>query len=120
MTQNTQHTSVGGDVFLHPDAIRLQQAARALLGWSQKDLADVTGVSLSTLNRMERGGGRPSFFTLQAISSALMAAGVEAFRQQDGSIGVKISAEGLANSKEYPTQPDGSKLIKIYPHADDY
>ena len=119
MTQNTSTTSGGGDIFLHPDAIRLQQAARALLGWSQKDLADVTGISLSTLNRMERGGGKPSFLTLQAISSAFIAAGVEAFRHQDGSIGVKISAEGLANSKEYPTQPDGSKLIKLYPDAAD-
>ena len=113
--KESEGNQAGTDVYLHPDFVRLQQAARALLGWNQKDLAKASGVSLSTLNRMERGEGSPSLNTLRMISNALNMAGVEAQRYSDGSIGVKISADGLNRSHEYPTQPDGSKLIKIWP-----
>lgn len=120
MAQNTpKATPVGADIFLHPDYVRIQQAARSLLGWSQKDLATASGVSLSTLNRMERGGGEPSVNTLRMISSTFMMAGVEVERSPNGSIAVKISAEGLVNSREYPTLPDGSRLIKVWPEAED-
>lgn len=107
------------DVYLHPDYVRLQQAARALLGWNQKDLALASGVSLSTLNRLERGGGEPSINTLRVISTVFQMAGVEVQRDPDGSLGVKISADGLARSHEYPIQADGSKLIKIWPNDND-
>jgi len=120
MTQKTSNTKpTGSDVYLHPDYVRLQQAARSLLGWSQKDLATASGVSLSTLNRMERGGGSPSVNTLRMISTAFEMAGVEAQRYPDGSIGVKISADGLARSHDYPIQADGSKLIKLWPDDED-
>jgi transcriptional regulator with XRE-family HTH domain len=115
MTQKESNEKRDGvDAYLHPDYVRLQQAARSLLGWSQKDLAKLTGVSLSTLNRLERGEGSPSINTLRIISTVFKMAGVDVRRYPDGSIGVKISAEGLANSHEYPIQPDGSKLIKIW------
>ncbi len=59
------------------------KAARALLGWSQKNLADRAGYALPTLNNIERGlaTGRPQ--TMQHIQEALEQAGVE-FLEQTG------------------------------------
>jgi len=36
------------------------RAARALLGWSGTDLADLSGVGITTLRRYELQGGIPS------------------------------------------------------------
>ncbi len=60
-------------------SIRQVKAARALLGWSQKDLAQVSGVSEATIKRLEAGegdlGGRQA--TVGAIRTALETAGAE-------------------------------------------
>ena len=40
---------------------------RALLGISQQDLADYSGVGISTVKDLERGVGNPSIHTLQKI-----------------------------------------------------
>ncbi len=40
---------------------------RALLGISQQDLADYSGVGISTIKDLERGVGNPSLQTLQKI-----------------------------------------------------
>ena len=53
------------------------RAGRALLNIKQSDLAKASGISLATLNNIERGIGDPRTSTLQAIESALQAAGVE-------------------------------------------
>ena len=53
------------------------RAARALLGWSQQDLADKAIVSLNALTRLERGEVDPRWSTLQAVHKALTEAGVE-------------------------------------------
>uniref|UniRef100_A4WNS9 Putative transcriptional regulator, XRE family n=1 Tax=Cereibacter sphaeroides (strain ATCC 17025 / ATH 2.4.3) TaxID=349102 RepID=A4WNS9_CERS5 len=54
------------------------KAARALLRWSQADLAEASGVSLPTIKRLEaasgRIGGRSA--TSAAILSALQAGGI--------------------------------------------
>lgn len=34
------------------------RAGRALLGWSQRDLSTISGVSLNTIKRIENGEGR--------------------------------------------------------------
>ena len=60
-------------------SIRQVKAARALLGWSQKGLAQVSGVSEATIKRLEAGegdlGGRQA--TVATIRAALESAGVE-------------------------------------------
>ncbi|MEM6421694.1 MAG: helix-turn-helix domain-containing protein [Pseudomonadota bacterium] len=60
-------------------SIRQVKAARALLGWSQTDLAESSGVSEPTIKRLEAEdgeiGGREA--TKKAIQSALETAGVE-------------------------------------------
>jgi transcriptional regulator with XRE-family HTH domain len=55
------------------------RAARALVGMEQKALADASGVSLPTIQRMEASNGvvRGVIETLMKVMSALEAAGVE-------------------------------------------
>ena len=53
------------------------RAARSLLGAKQSDLAKASGISLATINNIERGIGDPRTSTLQAIETALQDAGVE-------------------------------------------
>ncbi|PNU02248.1 helix-turn-helix domain-containing protein [Novosphingobium guangzhouense] len=55
------------------------RAARAMLELDQKDLADLSGVSLPTIQRMEASGGqvRGVVETLVKVISALEAAGIE-------------------------------------------
>ncbi len=58
---------------MSPSQIR---AARALIGAKQSDLARAAGVSLATLNNIERGVGDPRSSTLERIETALVGAGV--------------------------------------------
>ena len=55
------------------------RAARALLGWSGTDLADLSGVGITTLRRYELQRGIPSANTsvLMIIKKTLESAGIE-------------------------------------------
>lgn len=55
------------------------KAARALLGWDQRQLAEASGVSLPTVQRMETSNGnvRGNVDTLVKVVDALQRAGVE-------------------------------------------
>ena len=53
------------------------RAARAMLEIKQKDLAVAAGISLATLNNIERGVADPRSSTLAAIERALGTVGVE-------------------------------------------
>jgi hipB2 len=44
---------------------------RALLGVTQEELADITGVSVRRIVDIERGKANPSFATLRKIAAAL-------------------------------------------------
>jgi len=52
------------------------RAGRALIGAKQSELAKAAGISLATLNNIERGVGDPRSSTLEAIERALGEAGV--------------------------------------------
>ena len=73
-------------------AIRQVKAARALLGWSQADLAERSGVSEPTVARLESAtgelGGRES--TARMILDALSAAGVDFIDENGGGPGVRL------------------------------
>ena len=79
------------------------RAARALLGIDQKTLADMAGVSLPTIQRMEASDGnvRGIVDTLTKVIEALNAAGVELIgenvRSEGGGRGVRL---------RQPRQPD--------------
>lgn len=62
---------------------RQVKAARALLGWSQADLAKKVGLHLNAINNIERGGVVPRQSTLQKIKTACEMGGVR-FRGQRG------------------------------------
>ncbi|WP_229754922.1 helix-turn-helix domain-containing protein [Mameliella alba] len=68
------------------------KAARALLRWSQNDLADASGVSIPTIKRLESAtgplGGRVD--TAEAIRAALETAGVEFIAENGGGAGVRL------------------------------
>lgn len=55
------------------------RAARALLRWEQKKLAEMSGLSLPTIGRLEMQPGRLGAYagTVSAIRGALEAAGIE-------------------------------------------
>ena len=53
------------------------KAARALLGWTQQELADRAIVSANALKRLETGKTDPRLTTVTAVKSALEAGGIE-------------------------------------------
>lgn len=59
------------------------RAARALLGWSQQDLADKAIVSLNAITRLERGEVDPRMSTVTAVQKAIAKAGVELITADD-------------------------------------
>jgi transcriptional regulator with XRE-family HTH domain len=67
------------------------RAARALLDWSQQDLADKAIVSLNALARLERGAVDPRASTLSAVEKALNRAGIEFIPETDRGEGVRLS-----------------------------
>lgn len=66
------------------------RAARALLGWSQQELADKAVVSLNALARLERGDVDPRVSTLSSLQKALAKAGVEFLSELGRGEGVRL------------------------------
>ncbi len=58
-------------------AIEQIRAARALLNWSQEDLAKAAGLSKPALANIERGTSMPRIDTIQSLQVALEEGGVE-------------------------------------------
>ena len=67
------------------------RAARALLRWSGKDLAEKSGLGFSTLMRLEVLDGVPSAQakTLETIQSVFEKAGIEFIGSPDDGAGVR-------------------------------
>lgn len=71
-----------------PSQIR---AARALIGWSQTDIASAAGLSIPTVKRAEADGGiRVSEDAVLAIANVLKKAGVEFIAENGGGPGVRL------------------------------
>ena len=77
-------------------SVRQMKAARALLAWSQGDLAAASGISEPTIARLESTdgpvGGRAE--TAQALVVALEKAGVEFIPENGGGAGVRLAKRG--------------------------
>jgi transcriptional regulator with XRE-family HTH domain len=65
------------------------QAARALLGWSQQDLADKAIVSRNAVNRIENARVDAKTSTIEAMLRALGKAGIQ-FISESGYEGVRL------------------------------
>ena len=72
------------------------RAARALLRWSAKLLAEKSGVSVPTIQRMEVAGGVPTAITknLEAIEQTLRNAGIEFIDENGGGVGIRFREGG--------------------------
>lgn len=70
------------------------RAGRALLKWTGKELAEVSGVAFSTLMRLETGEGVPGAQakTLEAIQKAFEEAGIEFIGTSEEGAGVRWKA----------------------------
>jgi predicted transcriptional regulator len=76
------------------------RAARALLRWEQKDLANASMVSLPSIQRLETKPGplAAQARTVAAIRAALESAGVEFIAENGGGAGVRLRKGGAVNS----------------------
>jgi transcriptional regulator with XRE-family HTH domain len=91
------------------------RAARALINARQSDLARAAGISLATLNNIERGIGDPRASTLRAIETALAQAGV-VIEDSPSHIGVVI--QRLSRPRLYePYQASEAIMAAIGPRA---
>jgi predicted transcriptional regulator len=83
---------LGKRVSIPKVSIEQVKAARALLGWSQNDLAKHSKVSIPTIKRLEASagqiGGRDK--TISAIRATLESAGVEFIAENGGGAGVRL------------------------------
>ena len=72
------------------------RAARALLRWSAQNLADVSGVGVATIWRIELMDGVPSgqVRTIEALRGALEDAGVEFIGSPSDRPGVRLKPAG--------------------------
>lgn len=66
------------------------RAARAMLGWSQGDLADAATVSRTTVVDFERGVRIPHRNNLAAIRRAFEVAGIEFIPENGGGAGLRL------------------------------
>lgn len=66
------------------------RAGRALIDWSQQQLADAAKVGVVTVRQFESGGSQPRNATLEVIQRALEAAGVEFIDQNGHGPGVRL------------------------------
>lgn len=69
------------------------RAARALLRWDQRKLADVSSISLPTIKRLESKPGtlEAHSSTVTALTRALENAGIEFIAENGGGAGVRLS-----------------------------
>ena len=72
------------------------RAARALLRWTAQNLADVSGVGVATIRRIELMDGVPSgqVRTIEALRGALEGAGVEFIGSPNDRPGVRLKLAG--------------------------
>jgi transcriptional regulator with XRE-family HTH domain len=66
------------------------RAARALLDWSMTDLASASGVSLSTIRRLEDGAEGPAERSRHRVIAALRTAGIRFTFLDTGQIAVTM------------------------------
>jgi transcriptional regulator with XRE-family HTH domain len=78
------------------------RAARALLGWSQTQLAAAADVGLATLQRIEQSDGvvKGKFATVLKIQNALEQAGIQFTDDEGDGIGVRLQIGKVGKSSE--------------------
>lgn len=96
------------------------RAARALLGWSQSDLAARASVAVPTVTQFERGNRMPTRAIAGAMRAALEAGGVEfippgAASPPGGGEGVRLKRELTPPGPEADLDDDDDPLPEAVP-----
>lgn len=73
-------------------SIRMLRAARVLLGWSQRTLAEKSGMRQSVIGRIEGKGGSARPPTLERLARAMEKSGI-VFTYENGIEGIKIHVD---------------------------
>ena len=83
------------------------RASRALLGIDQRQMAELSGLSLPTIQRMEASNDviRGNVDSLMKLISALDAAGIEL-------IGEGASSQGGGRGLRFKARPEGNASVK--------
>jgi transcriptional regulator with XRE-family HTH domain len=103
-------------ILSEPQIARSQsRAARALLEWSQSDLAEAANVSRQTVVDFERGARTPYANNLAALRGALEAAGVEFIAENGGGAGVRLKerAEMSVRKGNLIVAINGKRLVRF-------
>jgi predicted transcriptional regulator len=66
------------------------RAARALLAWTQQDLANEAGIGIVTVHQLEAATSQPRLATLKVIRQAFEKAGVVFIDENGGGPGVRL------------------------------
>lgn len=85
------------DVLITPDQSR---AARALLDWSQDQLATKAGISAGSVRHFEKGRQVFAAKSQRALCEAFATAGVQVFPENGGGAGVRFATPGKKSAKK--------------------
>ena len=79
------------------------RAARGLLGWSARILSEKSGVSIPTVQRMEKVAGVPASLgpNLMAVQKTMENSGVEFISENGGGVGVRFKNPISRQPPEY-------------------
>ena len=86
-----------------PLTSELIRAARALLRWEQRDLAEISSVSLPTIKRLESKPGilGAHVSTVAALQRALENAGIEFIAENGGGPGLRLGKAPHLSAKRH-------------------
>jgi len=82
------------------------RAGRALINWSQPQLAEASGVSVSTIRDFETGKRSPIGNNLAALQRALEAAGVEFTNGGQPGVRMKAARPSVSDEAALPDIPE--------------
>ncbi|HWT41261.1 MAG TPA: helix-turn-helix transcriptional regulator [Sphingopyxis sp.] len=93
------------------------RAARALLGIDQRELAELAGLSLPTIQRMEASNGqvRGVVDTLVKVIGALEGAGIELLGEYSSSVGTGRGVRLREGTHADPNRSDRALLSAKFP-----
>lgn len=112
-------------MYMDPIGARQIKAARALLDWSQDDLACATKLSIATIRKLELGFISPRVSTTSILRKALEEAGIEfmdaeGVRRRQEEIRIYQGADGCSSLFEdiaSTTRKNGGDFLAVTPSA---
>lgn len=96
------------------------RAGRALLGWSQEQLEERSGVSKKAIADFERDAQIPYPRTLREISAALEVSGVQMIPENGGGAGVRLKAAVPRLSRKKVSRFERRAVLSIFYRGRDF